>query len=206
MPPVPSLTPYRRPIWKEDRSHYYEENDYWCYTCAYIWFEDVQENIEKLGKKEAFDMAEDPWKKIKSFSSCEDLKEHIKAIHIFSKQGIRMICPLQGCASTNVDIRHHMKVFHGVDYELDRLLDGPTSWIDARNGPSYCQEPDSKNGICGCRIHAIIDGDDCEESWLSCMREHRLYHHGFGITHLKDIESVYKKIDDIINYADYHAW
>ena len=134
-------------------------------------------------------MAGDPWKKIKTFSSCEDLKEHIKAVHIFSKQKHQIICPMQGCAKTNVDFRH-MKVLHGVYDDSDY----------------YCQEPDSKNGICGCRIHAIRQDDNCEDSWLSCMDEHRLHHHGLGIEQLHDVESVYRRMDKIINYGHYYAW
>ena len=93
------------------------QNGYWCFPCAEVWFEKVKVNIEKLDKKEAFDKAEDPWKKIKTFSSCEDLKEHIQAVHIFSKQKYQMVCPMQGCLVTNVDIHSHMKEFHGVHGE-----------------------------------------------------------------------------------------
>ena len=160
------------------------ENAYWCFPCAEVWFEKVKANIEELhysNMKEAFDKAEDPWKKIKTFSSCEDLKEHIKAVHIFSKQKYQMVCPMQGCSATNVDIRFHMKEFHGVDEEK--------AW--------YCTEADLKNGICGFRIHGA--SDHCTEWMLPCIWRHHLQSHGLSIQLFNHAESLYKELDRRIN-------
>ena len=207
MPPTPKLEP---------RSTYVGEN-FWCLPCCEVWYESVNDNLktipetmkreiidaykngnpwkripkkaleipEKEIRKAAFDKAGDPWKKIKSFSSSEDLKKHIKTAHIFSKQKYDIVCPMQGCNETNVDVRHHMKVFHGVDEDDDE------NWLG-----NYCREPDSKNGICGCRFHV---NNDCDEDILPCQSRHHLRHHGLGLWPLRDAESVYRRIPDILN-------
>ena len=163
------------------------QNAYWCFPCAEVWFEQIKANIERLDKdnrKEAFDKAEDPWKKIKTFSSCEDLKEHIQAVHIFSTQKYQMVCPMQGCSVTNVDIRLHMKEFHGVD--------GEKAW--------YCQEADLKNGICGCRLHIHDDEYSCcSDCSIPGLMQHRLQAHSLSTQLFDDVESLYKELDRRIN-------
>ena len=156
-------------------------NGYWCLPCGEVWLEKVKDNINKLGdRKEAFAKAGDPRMKIKTFSSCEDLKEHIKAVHIFSTQKYQMVCPMQGCAFTDVDVDHHMKVFHGVDEE--------EAW--------YCQEADLKNGICGCRIHG---NGECAEDILPCRNRHWLQAHRFSTELFNDVERLYRELDEKIN-------
>ena len=194
LPPTPSLKPHSHGNPNEVLVQYgfdsepqtladMSNNGYWCLPCGEVWLEEVKYNISKLGaknRKEAFDKAGDPWKRIKTFSSCEDLKEHIKAVHIFSTQKYQMVCPMQGCAFTNVDVRHHMKVFHGVDEE--------EAW--------YCQEADLKNGICGCRIHG---NSECAEDILPCFSRHRLKTHGLSTELFDDVERLYRELDAKIN-------
>ena len=198
LPPIPNLQPDSKwnpnEVWEKDLFSFsgfdagpprtlaeMSYNGYWCLPCGEVWLEKVKDNINKLGdRKEAFDKAGDPWKKIKMFSSCEDLKQHIKAVHIFSTQKYRMVCPMQGCAFTNVDVKHHMKVFHGVDEE--------EAW--------YCQEADLKNGICGCRIHG---NSECAEDILPCITRHRIQAHGLSTELFDRVERLYEELDRKIN-------
>ena len=178
-------------VWSEDKQMYIFSairNNFWCLPCCEVWYEKVNDNLKELGKnskKEAFDRAGDPREKIKSFSSSEDLKKHIKAVHIFSKQKYQIVCPMQGCNETDVDVQYHMKVLHGVDEDDDENC-----------LQNYCREPDSKNGICGCRFHV---NNDCDEDILPCQSRHHLRHHGLGLWPLRDAESVYRRIPDILN-------
>ena len=202
LPPTPKPVLSPRPtifgrVWDANKKAYtFDTNkSYWCLPCCEVWYDKVKDNIERLGRtkrEEAFEMAGDPLKQIKTFSSCEDLKEHIKAVHIFSKQVYEMVCPMQGCAETNVNIRHHMKVLHGIDEDgvgEDGSAEGDNPIL------IYCTEPDSKNGICGCRIDCGNNDfmDDYGEYGRHC------YHHGFGLRSLRDAASVYKRINQIIN-------
>ena len=192
MPPTPNLSPrstnFDR-VWDANKQAYtFDTNDYWCLPCCEVWYDKVNDNIERLGRtkrEEAFEMAGDPLKQIKTFSSCEDLKEHIKAVHIFSKQVYEIVCPMQGCAETNVNIRHHMKVFHGVDEDDSETWKG-----------NYCTEPDSKNGICGNRLHLK---DECRDDILRCDARHSLRHHGFGLRSLLDAKRVHLRISEILH-------
>ena len=98
-----------------------------------------------------------------------------------------MVCPMQGCSVTNVDIHLHMKEFHGVD--------GEKAW--------YCQEADLKNGICGCRIQIYqFDYENscsCTYCTIPGRWQHQLQAHELSTQLFDRAESLYKELDRRIN-------